>query len=157
MTLLFGPEWNIRDWTASDDRVRGGSSVSSLVPVAGGVLFHGNLDIDTLGGAGFASQRTVGNEDTWDLSGNDGIELDIISSDNKLYTFSVTDELAKRRPDGREQSSLVWEYDFRTTATNSKVRIPWGELKPTYRGKPVENARRLDVSQVKRFRIMARR
>jgi hypothetical protein len=156
-TFLFGPNWDLDRWTASDDRVRGGSSVSNLSTIAEGVRFHGNLDIETLGGAGFASQRTVENDKIWDLSGQDGIELDIIPSDHKRYTFSLTDEIAQRRPDGREQSALVWEYDFCTKESGHNVRIPWRELKPTYRGKPVEDARPLDLSRVKRFRIMARR
>jgi hypothetical protein len=155
-TLLFGPNWDTHRWTASDDRVRGGSSVSNLVPTAQGVCFHGNLDIETLGGAGFASQRTVGHEETWDLTGHDGIELNITSSDHKRYTLSLTDEVARQRSDGREQSALVWEYDF-SMKKACTVRVPWKELKPTYRGKPVEDARLLDLSRVKRFRIMARR
>lgn len=155
-TLLFGPNWDVNRWTASDDRVRGGSSVSNLTPTDRGMCFHGTLDIETLGGAGFASQRTVGHEETWDLTGDDGVELNLGSSDHKRYTFSLTDEIGKRRPDGREQSALVWEYDFDTSET-CKVRVPWKDLKPTYRGKSVEDARPLDLSRVKRFRIMARR
>lgn len=156
-TSLFGPHWDPTEWTASDDRVRGGSSVSNLTSIPNGVLFHGNLDIETLGGAGFASQRTVGDDRTFDLSAYDGIELNILASDHKRYTISLTDEIAGRRPDGREQSALVWEFDFCTRDTGSTVRVSWNDLKPTYRGKPVEGARRLSLSDVKRFRIMARR
>lgn len=156
-TSLFGPHWDPTEWTTSDDRVRGGSSVSNLTSIPDGVLFHGNLDIETLGGAGFASQRTVGDDRTFDLSAYDGIELNILASDHKRYTISLTDEIAGRRPDGREQSALVWEFDFCTRETGSTVRVSWNELKPTYRGKPVEGARRLGLSDVKRFRIMARR
>ncbi|KGO56435.1 Major facilitator superfamily domain, general substrate transporter [Penicillium expansum] len=148
--------WDLNRWTSSDDRVRGGSSVSNLEPTAQGVLFHGNLDIETLGGAGFASQRTVGDEQRWDLSGYDGVELHIIPSDGNRYTFSLTDEISQRRPDGREQSALVWEYDFCTSETGREVRLSWKDLKPTYRGKPVEDARPLDLSRIKRVRIMIR-
>ncbi|KGO73072.1 Major facilitator superfamily domain, general substrate transporter [Penicillium italicum] len=149
-------DWDLNRWTSSDDRVRGGSSVSNLEPTAEGVLFHGNLDIETLGGAGFASQRTVRDEQTWDLSGHDGVELHIIPLDRNRYTFSLTDEIPQRRPDGREQSALVWEYDFCTSETGREVRLFWKDLRPTYRGKPVEDARPLDLSRIKRFRIMIR-
>jgi hypothetical protein len=155
--LLFGPRWDLHCWTASDDRVRGGSSVSELLSTGEGVLFRGHLDIEALGGAGFASQRTVGNDNTWDLTGQDGIELRVGKSDGKRYTFSLTDEIPEQRSDGREQSALVWEYDFCTKETGHKVHVPWKELKPTYRGKPVEDARPLDLSHVRRFRIMTRR
>ena len=155
--VLFGPNWDPAGWAASDDRVRGGSSVSTLTSITGGVLFHGNLDVETLGGAGFASQRTVGDDKIFDLSAHDGIELILLGSDHKRYTISLTDEIAGRRPDGREQSALVWEFDFCPSEEGSKVRVLWNDLKPTYRGKPVEDARPLSLSNVKRFRIMARR
>lgn len=155
--IIFGPDWDLNRWTTSDDRVRGGSSVSNLEPTALGVLFHGNLDIETLGGAGFASQRTVGNEQIWDLTGYDGIGLHIVPLDGNRYTFSLTDEIPQHRPDGREQSALVWEYDFCASETGREVRLSWKDLKPTYRGKPVDDARPLDLSHVRRFRIMIRR
>ena len=45
--------------------------------------FYGELDIKTLGGAGFASQRTVGDDSNWDLSGFAGIQLDIAKGDSE--------------------------------------------------------------------------
>ncbi len=42
--------------------------------------FYGTLDITTLGGAGFASQRTVrtpDNSSLWDLCGYDGLQLEV--------------------------------------------------------------------------------
>jgi hypothetical protein len=95
---LFGGKkpWDAADWTAQDDRLRGGSSVSNLTvsPIppklqsanpegSGGVpgtlaTFHGVLDTTTLGGAGFASQRTVGDDCKWDLSDFEGIEIEVI-------------------------------------------------------------------------------
>ena len=43
--------------------------------------FHGNLDIKTLGGAGFASQRTTGDDREWDLSDYAGIQIRIAKGD----------------------------------------------------------------------------
>jgi hypothetical protein len=45
------------------------------------VQFYGNLDITALGGAGFASQRTTGEDRRWDLSAYDGMELRIKEAD----------------------------------------------------------------------------
>ena len=44
-------------------------------------VFRGHLDVKTLGGAGFASQRTTGAETSWDLSEYDGIELQVDDAD----------------------------------------------------------------------------
>lgn len=93
--------------------------------------FHGNLDIKTLGGAGFASQRTTAEDTTWDLSNYDGIKLDLGKSDGKHYTFILKDELLARNPDtGREQATISYEYDFTlpenaAQAEASFVFIPW--------------------------------
>lgn len=47
--------------------------------------FYGTLDIDTLGGAGFASQRTKNESLSLDLSRYDGLQLDIAGADGKSF------------------------------------------------------------------------
>lgn len=47
--------------------------------------FHGNLDITTLGGAGFASQRTR-KDVAWDLSAYEGIKLVVTKSDSESHS-----------------------------------------------------------------------
>src|SRR4051794_23779809 len=141
--------WSPLDWTSSDDRVRGGASHSALTcspsdPVA---VFSGNLDIKTLGGAGFASQRTTGEDRIWDLSSYEGLVLDVVRSDRKQYTVILKDELLPKSPNGREQSTVSWEYDFSESdndvegrRTGSKIFVKWEEFKPTYRGREKKDA-----------------
>lgn len=43
--------------------------------------FYGELDIKTLGGAGFASQRTTGEDKLWDLSAYEGVMIDVVKAD----------------------------------------------------------------------------
>ncbi|KAJ5198095.1 uncharacterized protein N7498_007212 [Penicillium cinerascens] len=156
---LFGGvrAWNPKDWTSSDDRVRGGASHSTLTCSPSSLIakFHGNLDITALGGAGFASQRTTGEHRTWDLSGYDGLELVIDHADNKLYTLTLKDEILPKRPDGREQSTLSWEYDFRSEGQKT-IFVKWSDFRPTYRGKEKKGVEPLDLKNVKRFGIMIR-
>jgi hypothetical protein len=45
--------------------------------------FCGNLDIRTLGGAGFASQRTT-SDSLWDLSDYDGIKISVKKFDSEV-------------------------------------------------------------------------
>jgi len=129
------------------------------------VRFHGDLDIKTLGGAGFASQRTTGDDVCWDLSGYDGIQLriDTTKADDKRYTFILKDELLPKNPlNGREQSTISWEYDFsiivkdHDSSHDLLLFIPWDSLKPTYRGKERKDAPSLDRKKIKRFSIMMR-
>lgn len=130
-------------------------------------VFRGTLDTKTLGGAGFASQRTTGEDRNWDLSSFDGLEivLNAPESDNKKYTLICKDNLAAPNPDnGREQATISWEFDFiigdASTSEGSAHRsvfAKWSDFKPTYRGKEQKNAKDLSLEKIKRFSIMMRR
>lgn len=136
-----------------------------------GAHFHGLLDIQALGGAGFASQRTRGDDrrPLWDLTSYNGIEiaLDVSQSDRKVYTLILKDHVLPQNPNnGREQSTISWEYNFSTTdcSTNDsaglsevKLFVPWDSFKSTYRGKPSNETKRLALNNIKRISIMIRR
>lgn len=153
------------DWTAVDDRVRGGSSRSYLDPIENStyIRFAGTLDTTTLGGAGFASQSTRSDR-AWDLSDFDGIQLAVVKADNKTYTFIVKDDVPdSKRDDGREKSSINWEYDFKITnetsteSSNYMITIPWTMFKATYRGRERKDTAPLKTSKIERFSLMMRR
>ena len=153
------------NWTAVDDRVRGGSSRShlSLLRSSTNIRFFGILDTKTLGGAGFASQTTTG-ERVWDLSAYDGIQIEVVKGDGKTYTLIVKDEVPEeKREDGREKSSTNWEYDFKAGGSesqadvNMKVWVPWSNFNATYRGREKKDAAPLKTRDIKRFSLMMRR
>lgn len=150
--------------------MRGGKSQSYLVVTPGSAgpdgsdptvpsqaTFSGHLDITALGGAGFASQRTVDDFPPLDLSGYDTLVLDVASSDSKKYTITLKDEVLPRRPDGRDQSTVSWEYDFVAETGPVRVAIPFRDFQPTYRGRPKPDAEPLDLSSVKRLSFLMRR
>ncbi|KAK6530473.1 hypothetical protein TWF694_003825 [Orbilia ellipsospora] len=114
---LFGGErkWSSEQWTASDDRVRGGRSQSHLriSNDKSTATFCGNLDIEALGGAGFASQRTTkAAGGPWDFSEATGLVLSVGNFDDRIYTFILKNEILPKRPDGREQSTISYEFSF---------------------------------------------
>ncbi|KAJ5769135.1 hypothetical protein N7520_003694 [Penicillium odoratum] len=163
LPLFGGPRaWDPTEWTSSDDRVRGGSSTSTLTCSASSLtaLFHGNLDTKTLGGAGFASQRTTTESKIWDLSHYDGLQivLDEKHMDGKMYTITLKEEILPKRPDGREQSTVSWENDFYAKdAEDGVLFLRFVDFRPTYRGKdksPDEYV--LDLTKIRRFGIMCR-
>lgn len=161
-----GRPWNSFQWTSVDDRVRGGKSISHLDISDSKVcaIFHGNLDIKTLGGAGFASQRTVPElfAPALDLSGYGTLVIDVnlSASDNKTYTLILKDtEALPRRPDGREQSTVSWEYDFRPGGSGSgtgRLVMRFKDFKPTYRGRPKPDAEPLNLNKILAMSIMMR-
>ncbi|KXT08538.1 hypothetical protein AC579_5415 [Pseudocercospora musae] len=163
---LFGgnKSWQAKDWTDSDDRVRGGKSQSYIDCSDEIGRFNGTLDIKTLGGAGFASQRTTGEDREWDLSDYAGIEICVAQGDKKRYTFNLKDELPCSDPEsGREQASITYECDFELPpqtkpgpAHDRFVFIPWSSFNATYRGRLKKDAKPIDLKKIKRMSIMMR-
>lgn len=149
----------------------------------GQLSFYGYLDTTTLGGAGFASQKTAKPDLNWDFSRYDGLSLTIAEADCKLfrasyhsspdlvsilakfYTIVLKDELTQPDPTtGREQATISWEYDFAIGVPSDaygseglQIRALWCDFKPTYRGKPVKNGATLDIRNVKQMSLMMRR
>lgn len=155
-------------------------SQSHLEVTDQGARFYGNLDIDTLGGAGFASQRTV-SDVALDLSQYDGIQLVVSKSDGKSnavffdghclpaaglrsrpakgYTFILKDEKLPKNG-GREQATTSWEHDFTVSQDLPKevmIQIMWSDLKPTYRGKEDKKAGPLQLDNIRQVSLMNRR
>lgn len=46
------------------------------------------------------------------MSAYDGVYLNIGKHDGKKYTLTLKDEILPLMPDGREQSTISYEYDF---------------------------------------------
>ena len=117
-------------------------------------IFYGDLDITALGGAGFASQRTA-DQLSWDLAEYQGLIIRAKAGDNKKYTLVIKDYALPKRPDGRESSTISWEYSFE--GSGAEFAIPWHEFSPKYRGKPKPDAEPLNLKNILRISIMCRR
>jgi len=90
------------------------------------------------------------------------MELDIEQSDSKQYTLILKDELLPKSLNGREQSTISWEYDFKPSnllsegSGRGKLFFKFDELKPTYRGREKTGAKPLDLKNIKRISLMMR-
>lgn len=135
--VLFGPgDWHVNDWKTADDRVRGGSSKSILEQEndGTGVVFRGELDTATLGGAGFASQAYY-YQDSLDLSKFKGICIDFGEfEDEKMLALNLFNHLPKDRGDGRNASGITYKAVIKPFS-NGSVFVPFEDFKPTFRGK----------------------
>ncbi|KAJ4160442.1 hypothetical protein NW754_003563 [Fusarium falciforme] len=160
LTYLFGvySPWSQDLWTASDDRVRGGSSISNLTicDPPSQAIFHGTLDTKTLGGAGFASQRTKGDL-SLDLSQTEGLQLDLgAGNSEQKFTLTVKDTIPERREDGRDEAGVSWEVDFEPPAEGGIIVKKWDEFRATYRGRDLDDPKPLDLGDIKRISLMMR-
>lgn len=158
-TTLFGSPWNASDWVSSDDSVRGGASSSQLEVLSSSspnstAKFTGTLDFAALGGAGFASQRTIDGWPAVNLAAFDALVLDVASADGKKYTLNVFDTVP---PVGSGAASVVWAYDFQPAAEGGSMMVLFEELVPTFQGRVVNDTAPLDLASIKRFSIMIRR
>ena len=84
-----------------------------------------------------------------------GLSIRTIGGDNKKYTINLKNDILPKRPDGRERSTVSWEFDFE--GSEADIVIPWHEFRPTYRGKPKPDAKPLDPKNILRISIMCRR
>ena len=82
----------------------------------------------------------------------------------KRYTLILKDELLPKNPDnGREQSTVSYEYDFtlqsdvRASDDDQTIFVPFEAFKATYRGREKKDAEPLNLKSVKRLSIMMRR
>ncbi|WWC66581.1 uncharacterized protein I206_100484 [Kwoniella pini CBS 10737] len=180
-TETIFPSWQFDHWRAVDDRVRGGSSISHLDSIKldqeykvenqlyddaekGGkaaARFWGNLDIDTLGGAGFASQAYRYGPSPLKLPqlSYNGIAIHYQPDPKTKYTSSTptnftfvlkttpTSNIPKhpKTPGPPREAQLTYEVSFplfpnlnESNPGRKHVAIfEWKEFKATYRGKNV--------------------
>ncbi|TPX38160.1 hypothetical protein SmJEL517_g00261 [Synchytrium microbalum] len=158
---LYGGDnmWNAADWETVDDRVRGGKSESHLTVLedGGAAIFHGFLDIETLGGAGFASQRTtpLPAGKSFDLSKYDGLGIRILRGDGKKYALNIKNNELTKRPDGRVESSIEYKAVFTTTdGSDGMYYFPFSTFQAYYRGKISNDAPPLENKSITSFSIM---
>ncbi|POS79170.1 complex I intermediate-associated protein 30 [Diaporthe helianthi] len=170
---LFHP-WDVSEWVASDDSIRGGLSRSNLEVIAPGApgnpsggepiaRFFGNLDYEALNGSGFASQRTVDDWPGVDLSAFDRFILEVPHTDGKIYMFNIKDTVVPPI-NGVEQASVSWEHAFQLPARDAasgaddydRVVVRFDELVPVYRGRVQNDTAPLNLADIKRCNIMIR-
>ncbi|CAJ0633264.1 5079_t:CDS:2 [Entrophospora sp. SA101] len=158
---IFGKPWQISDFIAIDDIVRGGKSQSFVEANQdkSELRFYGNLDIETLGGAGFASQRTKSTTKTYDLSSYKGLLITTKLGDSKIYQINLKDVLPPPPDDdGKVQSTIEYSYLFRGTKEQTTKFVNFKDFKPYYRGRPCSdedsNNKSLNLTNIRTIGFM---
>ena len=138
-------------WHALNDTVMGGRSQGSCRIGPGGLVFEGTV-IEA--GGGFISCRSPMFSPPLDLSACLGLELDLVGEGRRFkLAVACADGLAGLTnliPGG-----LRWVFEFGTEATGSSViRIPFADLRPSVRAKPVGLPLRFDPSRITRLQLL---
>ncbi len=131
------------EWRIVNDGVMGGVSQSRLHGTADGTaLFEGDLSLENNGG--FASVRA------WltrrDLSQFTGFALRV-RGDGQRYRLRVRTD--------QNFDGVAYDASFETTAdTWQEIHIPFSKLKPTFRGRTLDDVGPLDTRRVQQIGFM---
>jgi NADH dehydrogenase [ubiquinone] 1 alpha subcomplex assembly factor 1 len=126
------------EWDSLGDQVMGGQSDGALVHSAEGVgLFQGTVRLDN--GGGFASVKADLPEPV-DSSQWTGIEL-LAKGDGKTYKIGLRNSTNRR--------TIVYQHAF-TPGTEewSRIRLPFSDFIPTWRGKTLTDEVALNLSHL---------
>lgn len=126
------------EWDSLGDQVMGGRSDGTLIHSEEGVgLFHGTVRLDN--GGGFASVKADLPEPV-DASQWTGIEF-LAKGDGKTYKIGLRNSTNRR--------SIVYQQAF-TPGTDewSRIRLPFSDFTPTWRGKTLTDEAALNLSHL---------
>ena len=128
--VAFDDQWHGFHWQPLGDQVMGGKSEGKLDSSGEGVgLFHGTVRLDN--GGGFASVKADLAEPI-DGSQWTGVEL-LARGDGKTYKIGLRN--------GTDRRSIVYQHAFTPDTKDwSRIRLPFSEFIPTWRGKTVTDA-----------------
>ncbi|WP_372995551.1 CIA30 family protein [Marinobacter sp.] len=136
--VTFDTKGERLEWDSLGDQVMGGQSDGALVNSAEGVgLFQGIVRLDN--GGGFASVKADLPEPV-DASQWTGIEL-LAKGDGKTYKIGLRNSTNRR--------TIVYQHAF-TPGTEewSRIRLPFSEFIPTWRGKTLTDEVALNLSHL---------
>ncbi|OUT74207.1 MAG: epimerase [Synechococcus sp. TMED19] len=138
-------------WQSLNDTVMGGRSQGSCTVSSSGLLMEANVVAE---GGGFISCRSPRWQPPLDLSAASAFVLEL-EGDGRRYKLAVAvadlaGQLGEMIPGG-----LRWVSDFSTEDSGStRVVIPFRDLRPVLRAKPVSLPLRFDPAQVNRLQIL---
>jgi NADH dehydrogenase [ubiquinone] 1 alpha subcomplex assembly factor 1 len=143
MLLDFSDPRAPESWESIGDAVMGGRSSGRLQTIPGGrAVFLGEISLDA--GGGFASVRSA--QGSYDLSRHQGLLLEV-RGDGRTYKLAIrTDPYF----DG-----VSWQSAFETRpGAWEAIRLPLAGFRPTWRGRPVPGAGRLEPGRVVSFGLV---
>ena len=139
------------EWSSLNDTIMGGRSKAGCRLVSDGLLLEGEL-IEQ--GGGFVSCRSPRLEPPLDLSPYSAIQLDVEAEGRTLkIALGCRDGalgLTELIPGG-----LRWVVDVPTNSEGmTRLTIPFSDLRPTIRAKPVGLPLRFDRSGISRIQLL---
>ena len=147
--LIQGLEFS--DWGSLNDTIMGGSSIANCRLTAKGLLLEGNLVEE---GGGFVSCRSPVFEKPLNLSNYSGLILDV-EGEGRTLKFAIACEKKPLSLSNLLKGDIRWVASIPTKKNGvSSIKIPFKDLEPARRAKPVRLPLSFDPACINRFQVL---
>ena len=147
--LIQGSEFS--DWKSLNDTIMGGSSLAKCRSSEKGLFLEGNLVEE---GGGFVSCRSPIFDKPFDLSKYSGLILDV-EGEGRTLKFAIACEKKPLSLSNLLKGDIRWVASVSTNKNGvSSIKIPFKNLEPARRAKPVRLPLRFDPTCINRFQLL---
>jgi len=147
--LIQGSEFS--DWKSLNDTIMGGSSLAKCRSSEKGLFLEGNLVEE---GGGFVSCRSPIFDKPFDLSKYSGLILDV-EGEGRTLKFAIACEKKPLSLSNLIKGDIRWVASIPTKKNGvSRIKIPFKDLEPARRAKPVRLPLSFDPTCINRFQVL---
>ena len=147
--LIQGAEFS--DWKSLNDTIMGGSSIAKCRSSERGLFLEGNLVEE---GGGFVSCRSPIFDKPFDLSKYSGLIIDV-EGEGRTLKIAIA---CKKKPFALSnllKGDVRWVASIPTKKNGvSRIKIPFKDLEPARRAKPVRLPLSFDATCINRFQLL---
>ena len=139
------------DWESLNDTIMGGSSFANCRTTDKGLSLEGNLVEE---GGGFVSCRSPVFDKPFDLSKYSGLIIDV-EGEGRIFKFAVACEKKPLSLSNLLSGDIRWVAAIPTKKDGiSRIKIPFKNLEPARRAKPIRLPIGFDPTCVNRFQLL---
>ncbi len=147
--LIKGSEFS--DWKSLNDTIMGGSSLADCYSTDKGLVLEGTLVEE---GGGFVSCRSPVFDQPFDLSKYSGLILDI-EGEGRTLKLAIACEKKPLSISNFYKGDIRWVASVPTKKRGvSRIKIPFKNLEPARRAKPVRLPLKFDPTCINRFQLL---
>jgi len=147
--LIQGAEFS--DWKSLNDTIMGGSSLAKCRSSEKGLFLEGNLVEE---GGGFVSCRSPIFDKPFNLSKYSGLILDV-EGEGRTLKFAIACEKKPLSLSNLLKADIRWVASIPTKENGvSRIKIPFKDLEPARRAKPVRLPLNFDPTCINRFQLL---
>ena len=147
--LIQGSEFS--DWKSLNDTIMGGSSLAKCRSSEKGLFLEGNLVEE---GGGFVSCRSPIFDKPFDLSKYSGLILEV-EGEGRTLKFAIACEKKPLSLSNLLKGDIRWVASIPTKKNGvSRIKIPFKDLEPARRAKPVRLPLSFDPTCINRFQVL---